>query len=808
MAKKIIVILGVTLFVLVVAICLIPVLFQKQISQRVKTELNDRVNAQVDYKDLSVSFFSGFPNLTVSLKELVVVNQNDTLASAKDFNFKVDLISVITGKGYKIISLNVQQPVLKLKVYNNGQVNWDILKPTPAPSRDGTGGTPAVSDSAFLFQISNWKVEDGNIEFRNDSAKTFFATGGLNFSGGQSNNKTGTDYNTNTLIKELSYRNGGITYLQQAKLDAAIQLSAANDTGLYQFKENRISLNQLQLQVNGSFKNTAGGPDFNLTIQSTDSAFKNLLSVIPGLNDSGFAQLKTSGYFSFQGAVNGINNDKQSPALSFRLNVKDGELQKAGFAQPLKHILVDASLVKPQGPMDSAVVEVSRLSFETGKDSVNGHILITTPSSNANITAAVKGDINLATLFQFYTGHDVKQASGALHADLKFSGHKNDFDHKNYKLIQASGELMAKNVSFQKKDWPLALQINDASFSITPAFVSLHQLNGLVGKCSFKGTGKFENVIPYLAQQSNLKAELAINADSMNLKEWAGQVQGAKAADSRPDTHAVIAGNTNLKAGAAPVVELTIHVAANKVYNDKLVFSNVHGTVESFANALRIKDVSANLLGGNVIVNATSNNYNEPQANIDFDMKASNLDITQVYKAIDDPEKTVPGLKYLSGNFSGDISGSGKLKPDHGVNFNALSANGNLRYPDLKINEMPVLMQIGKLAKVKSLDHLEAKNVQSVFHFKNGTTTIDPTDIKFTNGFKLNFKGTNYVNQTIDADIALDVPVKEFGQVASLAQNLLSGFMNVPDNVHFVFKVTGKNAQPQITVVNVGTSGN
>jgi len=812
MVKRILMVLLAGLLLIVIFLFSFPVVFKKQISYRVKTELNDRVNARVEYQDLSISLLHSFPNLTVSLKDFIVIGQQefegDTLAAAKDFSFTVDLIGIITGRGYKVISLNLLRPSLKLSVNGNGRANWDILKPVPAISPGAEGGGPAVSDSTFLFQVNNWKIEDAYLEFRNDSARTLFVAADLNFNGGQSINKDGADYNTSTLIKALSYRAGGISYLQNVKLDAAVQFSSENNTHDYRIKENRIAFNELQLLLRGSFKNTTEGQDFNLAIQSADSAFKDLLSVIPGLNDSSYAQLKSSGSFSFQGTIKGVSNSKQGPAVSFKLKVRDGELQKPDFAQALKHIYVDASLVKPSGPMDSAVVEVSRFSVQTGNDSANARILVTTPSSNANITAEVKGDINLATVFQFYNSSDVKQLSGALHADLKFNGRKNDLDHKNYKNIQASGQLLAKNISFQKNDWPAALEINEAAFSVVPAFISLYQLTGQFGKCNFKGTGKFENVIPYLARQSNLKAELAINADSINLKEWAGKPQGAKAADPKPDTHTGIAGNENMKSGAAPDVEFVIHVAANKVYDDKLVFSNVHGTVESIAKAIHIKDVNANILGGNVVVNGTCYNYNLPQANVDFDMKANNLDIAQVYKAIDDPEKTVPALKYLSGGFSGDISGNGKLKADHSLNFNALIANGNLHYPDLKINEMPVLMEIGKLAKVKSLDHLEAKNVQSAFHFKNGNVTIDPTDIKFTNGYKLNFKGTNYVNQIIDADIALDVPVKEFGSIASMAQNLLSGFMNVPDNVHFVFKVTGNSAQPKVKVVNVGASGN
>jgi len=79
------------LLLIVIFLFSFPVVFKKQISYRVKTELNDRVNARVEYQDLSISLLHSFPNLTVSLKDFIVIGQQefegDTLAAAKDFSF-------------------------------------------------------------------------------------------------------------------------------------------------------------------------------------------------------------------------------------------------------------------------------------------------------------------------------------------------------------------------------------------------------------------------------------------------------------------------------------------------------------------------------------------------------------------------------------------------------------------------------------------------------------------------------------------------------------------------------------------------
>ena len=811
MGKKVIIISGIVLLALMLLLCLAPVLFKKQISQSVKAEVNERINARVEYKDLSISLFRSFPDMAVSVSDFTITGegefQKDTLASGKDFTFTIDLISIITGRGYKVVSLHILQPALKLRVNNAGHVNWDIIRSVPLPANSSPDAKAPV-DSTFLFSINNWQIENAAIEFRHDATKTLFAATGIDCNGRSKSSNIGSDFDISTASKTLSFFAGGITYLQNVKLNAAGKLSFNTATGSYEVKENVIALNDLRLAVNGGVKNTSAGPNYNLSVQSLDSAFGSLLSVIPGMHNDNVAKPKTQGNFSLQGTISGLSNDIVSPACLFKLHVNDGVLEKPGLAQAVKRIFIDATVMKPQGPTDSAVIEASRFHIQTGNDSVNGSLRITTPFADPYIMAEVKGSVDLANLNQFFGARDVAQLSGALHADLKLKGRKSDLDRKNYKLIQASGKLEVKGVTFQKQGWPVAVKVDEAAFLVAPEFISLTQLNGLAGKCKFKGTGKFDNVIPYLAKQSNLIATLSLNADTINLRELSDLVSQKSISTPRADK----AGSTEVSAGKTEHVEQgvdwVIHVSANKVYDDKLIMNNVSGEVSAVNNSLRVKDVSAGLFGGKVILNATCADYTKPSADMVFSLKADNVEIARVYKSIDDAEKTMPALKYLSGPFSGDIAGSGKVKGDNCLKLDGLIADGNLFYPDLKVNEMPVLMQIGSMAKIKSLDHLEARNVKSSFHFKNGNAMVDPTDIKFTNGYKLNFKGTNFANQTIDANIALDVPVKEMGSIASLAQNLLSSFMSVPENVHFEFKITGKNTDPQVKIINVGTSGN
>ena len=65
--------LGGLLALLLVLLLVLPMLFKDKIAARVKTAVNQNVNARVDWRDLGVSFFRHFPNLTLTLDDLTAV---------------------------------------------------------------------------------------------------------------------------------------------------------------------------------------------------------------------------------------------------------------------------------------------------------------------------------------------------------------------------------------------------------------------------------------------------------------------------------------------------------------------------------------------------------------------------------------------------------------------------------------------------------------------------------------------------------------------------------------------------------------
>ncbi|HYW95349.1 MAG TPA: AsmA family protein, partial [Bacteroidales bacterium] len=131
--KKFLKILFITLVVIFVAILTVPFLFKGKIVEFAKKEVNRNVRAIVDWSDVSVSLFKGFPDLEVSLNNLSVIGtgefSGDTLVAFNRFATRIDLISAFSGR-INVKSVILDNPVVRAIALKDGNVNWDITYPS------------------------------------------------------------------------------------------------------------------------------------------------------------------------------------------------------------------------------------------------------------------------------------------------------------------------------------------------------------------------------------------------------------------------------------------------------------------------------------------------------------------------------------------------------------------------------------------------------------------------------------------------------------------------------------------------------
>ena len=87
--RKVLIIAGIVVLVVIGALIAIPLIFKPQIVRMVKEKANQSINANLDFKGVGISLIRNFPNASLTIDDLVIVNREpfagDTLAQIGKF---------------------------------------------------------------------------------------------------------------------------------------------------------------------------------------------------------------------------------------------------------------------------------------------------------------------------------------------------------------------------------------------------------------------------------------------------------------------------------------------------------------------------------------------------------------------------------------------------------------------------------------------------------------------------------------------------------------------------------------------------
>jgi Uncharacterized protein involved in outer membrane biogenesis len=236
--KKTITIVASILGALILLIVVVPILFKGPIERKVKAEINNMVNATVNYESFSLSLIRSFPDLRIGLKGLSVVGadrfSNDTLLAVNNLAIEVDLMSAFS-ESFQISSINIDQPKVHAIVLADSTANWDIMKATTEEEAEDT----TTTESTFKIQLKSFVLSNGLITYNDSVLQTSARIADLNvdLSGDMSADQT--NLKLKTAIGELDVIYEKIKYLNKTTVIRCANRGRFKNSQ-FTFKENQL----------------------------------------------------------------------------------------------------------------------------------------------------------------------------------------------------------------------------------------------------------------------------------------------------------------------------------------------------------------------------------------------------------------------------------------------------------------------------------------------------------------------------------------------------------------------------------------
>ncbi len=774
---------GVLLGLLLLLLLVLPMLFKDQIASRVKTAVNQNVNAKVDWRDVGVSFFRHFPNLTLTLDDLTAVGverfQGDTLAAVKHLGISVSLPSVLGnalgGSGPIVVrGVELDQPRLRLIALEDGTANWDITK----ESRQ----TPEAG-KPMEVSLRKFEIKDANVAFDNRRAKLKATLSGYDQTLSGDFSQTQVDVQTRLNADTASVSFAGIPYLNRVKLGLTADARADFAKKTYVLDGTELSLNDLKLRVAGSARSVGDLLGLDLAFRAPSTNFRSILSLVPAVYARDFDKVKTSGSFTMRGRVKGEYGDSAFPAFSIDAKVDDAGFQYADLPLPARSIFLDLALTNPGGSADSTVVRLNRFHLRIGRNPVDVAMVMRTPVSDPDVDLTVKGKLDLADVRRTVKLEDIDQLTGTVTADAAVKTRMSAIDKKQYDRVAASGTVDVGDLSLKGKTLPLPLAIQRASLRLRPERAELTAFTGTVGSSDLQATGSIDNLISYLFRDDTLQGSATVRSNRFDLDEWRS-------------------GEGELEIIPVPAnVDLAINATVNELTYDKLKMANARGRVRIKNQRATLEDFRMNTLGGQIAVSGTYETTNLAKPTFDVGFKLLKVNIPSAFEAFTTVQMLAPVAKYATGQVTTDVNLTGGLGKNMMPIFSALTGKGTFQTSNVALQNFPGMEKIVDVTKLGILNNPTMQALKGAFQIREGRLVLQPFDVK-VGGLTMNVAGSNGIDQSMEYTLKLQVPKSLLGgeanqAIASLASRTGVDLGSVP-LVPLAIQLGGKVTDPVV----------
>lgn len=791
--KKIVKWTGIILVILIALMVVLPIIFKDKIVSMVKTQANNSLNAKVDFGDFELSLFRSFPNFSLRIDQLSIINQapfpGDTLVYAKQVDISVDLFSVISGDQISIRSVSIQSPVMNFLVDRDGMANWDIVKP-------GKPESPQSSSSSFKLKLKKYAVREGRILYDDRTLDYTLKLDNVNHDGSGDFTQDLFVLATHTRADKMYMSYDGMPLFSGVKTTADADIDMDMKNFRFTFRNNKVTLNALEIGVDGWLAMPDTSIDMDLKFSTPQSEFRNFLSLLPVIYKDGFSNLKSSGKLALSGYIKGRYNGASSPGFGLSVNIENGMFQYPSLPSSVNNVQVNLDIHNPDGIPDHTLINLSKLHLELAGDPFDARLILKTPVSDPDFDAFVKGKIDLGNMQKIVPLDKGTRLTGSITSDLSARGRMSAVEKKQFDRFQAQGSLSVAGLVYGSPDMKQDFQLNTMQMTFNPSNVSLNAFRARSGKSDFDASGNLENFIQYALKGQTLRGTLRLKSDVIDLNEFmTSEIQ----AGATPDTGSMkvleIPGNLDFSMTAS---------VGTLIYGDINIF-NVNGTVEIRDQSIRMKDVAMRMLDGSLNMNGGYSSKNSKSPAFDFILKLKDFDIRKTSQAFSSVQKLAPVAKYCSGRFSSDLAVQGKLDGKMNPDLNSVSGNGKLMTGNVTVENLPAFSKVADLLKMPSWKRFDIPSMNPSFKIMNGRVYVDPFEVKI-NGFKSTVAGSNGLDQTVDYTMAVDIPRSSFGGAAnSVLNNLVAGAnskganLSVGDVVPVRIKIGGTVTDPKVS---------
>lgn len=796
---------GISFLIILIVLTITPFVFKDQIKDMALKEVNKMLLAKVDIADFDLTFIRTFPNMTARFDSVSIIGTNQfkdmKLADIKRLDVQLNFWSVVTGDQIEINGISVEEPKFDVRILKDGTANYDIMKP------DSIKTPEEQEPSNFKLSLKKYSINNADIRYDDRSSNMLAVLKNMTHTGKGDLTADIIDFDTKTIMDELTFKMDGMTYLSKVKTDlvANILMEFTEKASKFTLKKNTLALNNLKLSVDGFYEMLENKDNMDLKLNASKATFKDFLSLIPAFYHTGYEKMVTKGTLALNAHVKGTMDEKNMPGWDAGIKIDNASIRYPELPKSIENISVIAnSKFKGGSNMDMMTVDVPKFHASFAGNQLDATLKLRNPITDPLIDTRILAKVNLATLGEVVPMPQGESYAGKLDADITLKGRMSSIEKEKYEDFNANGTLKLMDLLYNSPDLPDAVNVKTMLFRFSPKNLALENLDAKMGKSDFKVNGTIDNYLGYFLRDELLKGSFNFNSNQIDLDQIMGTTP-APTNTSNTETPAESSGDPLL---IPDNVDFNLNANINTLKYNGIDLKNVQGNIKVKEEIASLNNLTMNAMGGFVGLTGSYNTQNHDKPKVDIQYVLKELDIAQLVANFVTIEKLAPIAKYTQGKISSSFKMNTFLTPSLEPIYSTLTGGGDFSTTKIVISGFEPLKKISSELKMDKLATQTIQNLNARFKFENGKVALNPFDVKLGN-IVTNISGTSSIEQDIDYALKMNIPKDEIP--ASMLKLVESGLQKVngispkiqlkelPAFIPVNLKVIGTMKDPKVT---------
>ncbi|RXR20679.1 AsmA family protein [Flavobacterium amnicola] len=800
--KKIAIGIGVFVLTITAALAAIPLFFKDQIKAKIQQTINESVDAKVSFADADLSLFKNFPQATVAIEKLVVINkapfEGDTLVAFDELNLEMSVSELWKNskEPMTLKAISVKNGLANILFNKDGKGNFDIAKKETTPEDNKEESKP------FSMNIQNYSVENFKFKYYDERSKIKLVMSELNHEGTGNFGTQKLDLDTHSTTK-LSLDMDKMNYMKNVAITLDAVLGIDLEKNKYTFKDNKVKINELPLEFNGFLQLLENGQEYDLSFKTPTSSFKNFLGLVPAQYAGDLNSVKTTGDFAVNGKVKGTLTDTTVPKFNIAIASNNASFQYPDLPKSVQNIIIDTKIINETGLINDTYVDLNKLSFKIDQDVFNAKANIRNAMTNALVNAELKGIINLGNFTKAYPVKLDQPLSGILKADVVTKFDMQSVEKSQYENIQNSGNITLTGFNYAGPEMAKPVKIKQAAVAFNNSQIRLNNLDMITGNSDIKVTGTLDNFYGFMFRNQILKGNFNLNSNNFLVADFMAPTPEAKSG-SGSGSSSGSESKTATKKEAVKIpafLDCTIAAKANTVVYDNLTLKAVSGKMIIRDEAVTLQNLMTNIFDGQIGVNGmVSTKGNTPKFNMALDL--SKVDIAKSFTQLDMLRSIAPIAGAITGRLNSTIKLNGNLDAvEMTPDLKTITGDllGQLLSSTVNAKNSQMLTALGSQVKFLDVSKINLNDIKAAVSFKDGKVVVKPFKVKYQD-INAEIGGAHGFDQSMNYNIKMDVPAKYLGAEANkLLAKLTPAEASKIESVPITALMTGNFKNPKVS---------